>query len=453
MSAKPSSESVQLSLPMQLGARFVEELRNHPVDEVRQLADNPEAEKVFEAVQYVMSTDPISGFLHSALCAMSLPVRRPTDEFAPIIRRDGNYTLIIRPVERMKMVDGDLVSNKVGVPFGVLARLVMLFIMSQAVKQRSREIYLGDSFAAWMRRMGFENTDGGGPRGSRALIQDQIERLMACEWTIRWDQEVGGSPSSNGKAAKKVAKSGKTTSISAFAVNDMRLVNQYGGISTSEGEFVSRFVLSEAFYQNLILHSVPLNERAFAALKRSATQIDLYTYLAYRLPRITKGEEVRLSWQDLAAHLGNDTSAMFKFRQTVRKAWVTVSGVYQQAREAVSFDDLVVRLRHADAPIDNHMVRRSNGVLDIVSIRPDGEGIDGKEGGDRAACSVSFPKVGSIRWHAQLRDIAQRHGSNNDIDLIADRFRKTVGEDLEALVGDRLLLRFQRFCETMQPPR
>lgn len=446
------SEQVQLMLPMPLGAQYVEELRNHSVEAVRAQADNPEAQAVFDAVHQVMSERPSFGALHSALCAMSLPVRRPKDEFAPIIRRDGNYTLIIRPIERMQMVDGELVPINLGVPFGVHARLVMLFIMTQAVKQRSREIFIGNSFAAWMRRMGIEHTNSGGRRASRSLIQEQIDRLMACEWTIRWDQDAGRAPADKGRS-KRGSKKEQDATISAFAVNDMRLVNQYGGVSTAGGEFVSRFVLSEPFYENLVMHSVPLNERAFAALKKSATQIDLYTYLAYRLPRIREGEEVIIKWSDLANHLGNDSSTPAKFRQTVRKAWVTVSGVYQQARNSVCLDDLVVRLRHAAAPIDNHILKRGDGRIELVSANSE----SADEGREVKAISAPGPlfrfPAGKIRWSVPWKDIARAHGSNNDVDTIGERFRAAVGSELEFLEGDRLINRFTKFCQSLPAPQ
>ena len=53
---------------------------------------NPSEPDLFERVSAVASEAPSPSFLHSALCAMSLPVRRPTDEHAPIIRQDGQYT-------------------------------------------------------------------------------------------------------------------------------------------------------------------------------------------------------------------------------------------------------------------------------------------------------------------------------------------------------------------------
>jgi hypothetical protein len=55
---------------------------------------------LFDRVAAVAGETPSPSFLHSALCAMSLPVRRPADEHAPIIRRDGQYTLVINPSNR-----------------------------------------------------------------------------------------------------------------------------------------------------------------------------------------------------------------------------------------------------------------------------------------------------------------------------------------------------------------
>src|SRR3546814_10482061 len=104
-----------------------------------------------------------------------------------------------------------------------------------------------------------------------------------------------------------------------------------------------------------------------SALKRSPTQMDLYTWLAYRLPRIPENEEVLIRWEDLQQHLGNESANIGKFRQTVRRAWETVSGVYQQARHSVNLDQRIVRLRYAEPPTDNHMHKLGDGRIEIVS--------------------------------------------------------------------------------------
>jgi len=459
---KRIGQEAQLQLPMPLGAKYVEALRNSPVDEVRALADSPEAERVFDAVHFVMLNEPVGAYLHSALCAMSLPTRRPKGdkEYEPIIRRDGNYSLVIKPGERMVLgADNELRPVKVGVPFGIHARLVLHYIMTEAVKQRSREIFLGDSFASWRGRMGLSSTNSGGSRSSRALLQEQVERLMACEWTLRWDQDVSYLGPKVAAVAAKSARSRKTVPpsaepapVSAFSVAEMRLVKGYSGVTAGGGEFVSRFVLSEAFYEALQNHMVPLNERALAALSTSATQLDLYAFLAYRLPRIKQGEEVRLRWEDLKTHLGSEVKELTKFRQTVRRAWQTVSGVYQQARNSVSLDDLIIRLRYAEPPVERHMTKRPSGIIDVVSLRPD-PADEGTAQIKALPSDVRFPKSGSIRWGCpELLAVARAHGNGIDIDLLTGRFRWLLGDEIESCTGARLLTRFEAFCRKQQVP-
>ena len=78
--------------------------------------------------------------------------------------------------------------QSLGVPYGSLPRLVLIHIMTEAVRTKSRHIVLGATFTDWMRRMGFR-TISYGPRGSATLIREQLDRLLACEWMIRWESD------------------------------------------------------------------------------------------------------------------------------------------------------------------------------------------------------------------------------------------------------------------------
>lgn len=450
----------QLSLP--LGAQFVDALQQAPFDEVRALAKTPEAQRIFDSVQYTMEEESLPNFLHSAMCAMSLPVRRPSDEDAPIIRRDGKLSLIIQPLERMEPngPNGEFVPVRRGVPFGRHARLVLIYIMTEAVRTRSRTIFLGSSFSAWLRKMGISNTDSGGRRGTRSLVQEQIDRLMNCEWTMRWDETVP-VPADKGRGRKSTGA--EPAAINAFAINDMRLVNQYGGVRTAGGEFVTHFVLSEAFFDNLIKHSVPLNDRAIVTLQKSATQLDLYTWLAYRLPRIKPGDEVRLSWADLAKHLGNESSKMFKFRQTVRGAWQEVSGVYQQARHCVDLGDLIIKLRHAPPPVKGHLVKldpndtgvvtinplpvRDRATRDLAVAKPDEQaGLPSPELRALPSSAVRFPEGDHLNFTApELHRIGAIYGNGNAVSVMAAAFRKKLGAELETLEGQMLIDRWKAY--------
>lgn len=290
---------------------------------------------LFERVRLIVGEDPVPSFLHSALCAMSLPVRRPPDEFEPIVRHDGNYTLVINPKPRVEMANGQHALRSLGIPYGSLPRLILIHIMTEAVRSRSRHIQLGRTFTEWMRRLGFR-TISYGPRGSATLIRDQLDRLLACEWMIRWD-------SSDQQAERE------------FGIKEIKLSNDYVGVDGRSGAFQREIYMTEAFFDHLTEHAVPLNEIAIQQLRDSATALDLYTWLAYRLPRINPKRGATLSWEQLAAHFGNEGKNIRKFRQTIRDAWDRqVSAVYPEAR--ADFSTTVVRLHASPAPLQQKLI-------------------------------------------------------------------------------------------------
>jgi hypothetical protein len=278
---------------------------------------------------------PTPNFLHSALCAMSLPVRRPRDEFAPIMRQDGQYTLVINPKPRIEMVGGQQQFQSLGIPFGSLPRLILIHVMTEAVRANSREVHLGRTFTDWMRRMGFRSVSYG-PRGSATLIRDQMDRLLSCEWMIRWDNTTEGG-------------------AHEFGIREIKLTHEYRGQEGPKAGFQRDILMTEGFFHHLKEHAVPLNEVAIRQLRDSATALDLYTWLAYRLPRVNARRPATLSWDQLAVHFGNDGKNIRKFRQTIRDAWERhVSAVYPEAR--AEFDTTVVRLHASPAPLQQKLV-------------------------------------------------------------------------------------------------
>lgn len=306
---------------------------------------------LFDRIQAVASETPAPSFLHSALCAMSLPVRRPTDEHAPIIRQDGQYTLAITPKAVLQPINGQQRLCVLGVPYGSLPRLILIHVMTESVRTKSRRIVLGTSFTDWMRRMGFQ-TISYGPRGSATLVRQQLDRLLACEWMIRWDgQDIKGTKE--------------------FGIKEIKLTSEYVGVDSRAGTFMREIILTEGFFEHLRHHAVPLNEHAIRQLRESATAIDLYTWLAYRLPRIPARRPASLSWQQLAVHFGNEGNNIRKFRQTVRDAWERqVSGVYPEAR--ADFDTTMIRLHASPAPLQRTFV--SGARLHAAPLPTDAEG-------------------------------------------------------------------------------
>ncbi len=376
-------------------------------DEVRSFAVEAGTQLTMDAFLRVQDEEPVPAFLHSALCAMSLPTKRPKDDTAPIIREDGKYALAINPRPVLQTVDGKTQLRSMGVPFGSYPRVALIYMLSQAVTKRSRDVYLGRNFTDWMRRLGYK-TVSYGPRGTANLMREQVDRLLACEWQIRWD--------------------GQASDESAFAVRDVKISNEYAGSLDRNGAFAREIRMSEIFYNHLVEHAVPLNEVAVRELKGVPTALDLYTYLAYRLPRITSDRGQVISWDQLAKHLGNlaDTK---RFRQTVRETMQLVSSVYPNANVDLSGRKVV--LHPSPAPLERKLVGthlRLVGHSPKKAPRSSVEADETREGRAVAPAveTFAFP-TGSIRYgtiEAPFLEVGKTKGAPWDVDLMATEFRR-----------------------------
>ncbi len=375
--------------------------------EVRSVAHDARTQLTLDAFLRVQDEEPVPAFLHSALCAMSLPTKRPTDDTLPIIREDGKYALAINPRPVLQTIDGRAQMRSMGVPYGSYPRVALIYLLSQAVTKRSRDVYLGRNFTDWMRRLGYK-TVSYGPRGTANLMREQVDRLLACEWQIRWD--------------------GQTSDESAFAVRDVKISNEYSGSLDRNGTFAREIRMSEIFYNHLVEHAVPLNEIAVRELKGIPTALDLYTYLAYRLPRIASDKGQPISWEQLAKHLGNAADTK-RFRQTVRETMQLVSSVYPNANVDMSGRKVV--LYPSPAPLERKLVG-AHLRLAAHSAPSKGTAIEvprtvplRKKQLPDGSAKVAFPEH-SLRYGEEARpylDLGREKGAPWDVDQMAGEFR------------------------------
>jgi hypothetical protein len=402
---------MQPERPAPLGHQYALAMLEGGETGVRQLAIEASNQLAMDAFLRVQDEEPVPAFLHSALCAMSLPTKRPKDETAPILREDGKYALAISPRPVIQSIDGKTVVRSLGVPYGAYPRVALIYLLSQAVTKRSRDVYLGRNFTEWMRRLGYE-TISYGPRGTASLMREQVDRLLACEWQIRWEGQ--GDDAAN-----------------AFAVRDVKISNEYAGSLDKDGAFAREIRMSEVFYNHLVEHAVPLNEIAVRELRTTPTALDLYTYLAYRLPRISNPRGQMISWDQLASHLGNSSDTK-RFRQTVRDTWNIVSAVYPNANVDLSGKRIV--LHPSPAPLEKKLVGPH---LRLVGADSAGGMTNKAQPSVEAAPQITaqaktlqpllaFP-TGTLRYGSREQafyDIGLRKGRPWDVDQMAAEFRK-----------------------------
>lgn len=245
-------------------------------------------------------------FQHSALCQVGFPRRRT--EGRSFERRNGRVSVRL---EAGVLFDGtSWVEHPL--PYGVIPRLIMVYLSSEAVRTRKREIELGDSVRRFLERLGMSSS--GGPRGGYAALRRQMEALASCRMSIG------------------MADHDRVVTIDDKPIRRFEAwLHHDGGQGTL---WPGVLELSEEFYGTLVEHAVPLDPRALAALRHSALALDVYAWLAHRLRRVVGAGGTKLSWRNLYEQFGQEYRSAKDFKKQFRIALRQALAVYPDARVA-----------------------------------------------------------------------------------------------------------------------
>jgi hypothetical protein len=98
-------------------------------------------------------------------------------------RTNGAFTLALQPGVDPKT------GESYGLPYGPLPRLLLAWLTWEAKRLGDPDIYLGESFAEFMEKLGLSYYTGGGCRGDAARLREQMRRLFHCLITFRYEQD------------------------------------------------------------------------------------------------------------------------------------------------------------------------------------------------------------------------------------------------------------------------
>lgn len=276
-------------------------------------------------------------FVHSILAQCVLPLRDPAT--ASYERRVGRAHMRLTTGQSFDRNAGRYVDSP-GLPYGAKARLILLHICREALAQDTTEVHVADNMTAFMRQLGLAVT--GGRNGSIAGFKSQLHRLATTRLSLNF--ENADADKGHGAELEQV------TEHNLFANYTLWLPDGQG-----RGLQGSTVRLSDGFFADLKLHSVPLNMTAIRALSNSARALDLYTWLAYRLHKVKRANGERITWKALQAQFGNPDGDLKSFKRRFRSALAQALGVYPDAFNAV---DIVadgrrsgLHIRHAEPPI------------------------------------------------------------------------------------------------------
>jgi hypothetical protein len=261
------------------------------------------------------------GFVSRTLISACLPRSKMDTSHYSIANGQLRFSMIAPP--------------EIGLPYGAKARLIVLFLVTEAVRTKHRDVVLGQSLTDFMRRLGLNAT--GGTNGSIHHLKNQMVRLFSTTINISWADE----------RAIAISNSNIVQSAQLWWSNERATLGQNGGCIR----------LGEEFFNDTISRPVPVDLRAVRALKRSALALDIYSWLTYRMSYLSSGHAHVISWQALALQFGIGYSpcpqGLINFRLRFSEQMEKVLLVYPQASVLLSKKGVLLN------PSPSHVARRS----------------------------------------------------------------------------------------------
>mgnify|MGYP003386024042 CR=1 FL=1 len=240
------------------------------------------------------------GYMARALVQATLPHKKQSEHYFK--RKNGNYSLSI-------IADPDI-----GLPYGVIPRLLLAWMTTEAVRTKERNLVLGDSLSSFMRELDIVPT--GGRWGSITRLKDQMRRLFSA--SVKAHYQEGG-----------VGDIGKTiTPVDEYQLWWSPKQPQQAAL------WESTIRLGEGFFNEVVNNPVPIDLRALKALKKSPMALDVYMWLTYRMFYLKKS--TKISWESLQMQFGSNFADNKTGRQGFKRgfnlALSKVQIVYPEAR-------------------------------------------------------------------------------------------------------------------------
>lgn len=211
-------------------------------------------------------------FLPRQMVTMTLPHREIKEN--AYVRYDGNYRLSFH------------VDPRIGLPYGVYARLILMYLTTERVRSKDRRFELKSSWRAFLVNM--ELPWGG---NSYRLIKEQLFRLCSTAFTSHFSKE------------------GENEKHDILVITDQWF----------HSSDCIEITFSDSFFSLTQQSVIPLQSEIVQKIKRSPLSLDLYAWLTYRAWKIDR--EHFIPWGKLrkqfGSSLGRDRDFRSRFQTTI----------------------------------------------------------------------------------------------------------------------------------------
>lgn len=230
------------------------------------------------------------------------------------------------------------VTSPDGLPYGKYPRLIMAYIITQAVHRQdlpedeARRIPLGRSMNIFLGQIGLSTRGTGGPRGTLTLIREQLRRITTSSIKVEKVFRTEHRDRGRGK------------SIDITDEYDLWFDPKNPDQTTVTDSYIE---LTREFYQQIIESPIPIDLDVLKQLNKPRA-IDLYVWLALKKFWLSKrsDREFTFSWETLAVHFSpkelNTWIERRDFRTEIKKCLASIHEFWPEVGADVTGEGLVI---------------------------------------------------------------------------------------------------------------
>jgi len=270
-------------------------------------------------------------FMHRSLCVAGLPVRRPPEHeghTAMFSRRGAGFNLkLLTP--NIEIPDANM-SIPIGVPWGPKARLLILWMASQSrqLSHSNRFLEIGP-IKEWLREIGIGIAGDAINRTKEQLIK--LSQTL-FNVTVRHSDEAG----------EDMIAFRNDLFVEQGAIAHEDLLHFRDGC-LDKIRWPDGIVLTENACRRFERDVVPIPMDRLRKIAHSATAIDIFLFLSYRLPLIPKGRPQLMTWRQFGSQFGpSHQQSPSRFKEHYGAAIRAALQAYPEARIEEEPDGLLL---------------------------------------------------------------------------------------------------------------
>ena len=201
--------------------------------------------------------------------------------------------------------------NGAPLPYGSLPRLIIAYLATEAVRQKSRVVHLGSSMTDFLRKLDMKKS--GGVNGRTTYLKEQLYSVVGC--TIY---------------CQSIVKEEDGEHIKTLGMTVVDTSDSFWWTGAQTGAFRSEITLSEQFYNMAINSPVPINWETMVKLKKSPLAMDVYCWATYRVNNMNT--MIKINWGNLAQQFGFELDSLRRFKFYFRKSLKKIKTYYPELR-------------------------------------------------------------------------------------------------------------------------